>query len=777
MKRLIFTFILATLCGINAFSQTSVWDGTAVSWTQGTGTEDDPYLIESAQNLAYIAEMVNGGVNQYEGIYFKQTVDIDLDSLEWTPIGNYNTTTAIFSGNFDGDNHSIDKLKINSSTLQYGGLFGYVNASTFRNVNVGGRIVSTRSSSNSYMGAISGYTTGSVTLENCNSSVYVSSIYYAGGLIGYGSASVTISNCSNYGNVSSHNYSGGLIGYGYDSVRISNCSNYGDVSSSSITGGLVGYVNTTVTVTNCSNYGDVSVSGSASSLYAISKHSGGIIGYGATVTISNCSNSGSVSSSLSSTSTGTLSSSNSTTECNSYSGGIVGFINTQATITQCVNIGNVSSSASTKGKGYSSSILLNTYSYCGGIVGYYGVSSSSSNYTMSLCYNKGAMSSTASNSAATDYSRVYSCSGGLLGCGHYDSYNTINNSYNRGNVTATAEKTAGSSYRSYAYEFASGIGIDCKSTNCYNTGTLTAPTTSYCSNVNKYGIGSGTASNCYYLETCGHSTGSNGTSKTEEAMKSESFPVVLNSEVFTMDVTPNVNDGYPIFGANLYIITGDATNLDFTSATLNGSYFAGTSYPNPADMQGFEWKEASASEWTTVYTNVGTPASYNLTGLTIGTTYNYRLFLKYGDVTYYGNTVDFTTRACDAAVSLTADNTTFCSNLNTVINASPSSSGSISSYSWSTGESGTAITAGMAGTYTVTVTDEFNCTASASIDIATIPAPTAGISGNLYMYWQQHYAYGIGWSRLRMEHRRNHTVNNRFGNWRILCNCPCIKRL
>jgi hypothetical protein len=109
------TILLLTLAIPSAFAQTSTWDGTTASWTHGTGTEADPYLIESAQNLAYLAEMVNGGVNQYSGKYFKLTTNIDLNNLAWTPIGDYNTTSAVFKGRFDGDNHSITKLKVSSS--------------------------------------------------------------------------------------------------------------------------------------------------------------------------------------------------------------------------------------------------------------------------------------------------------------------------------------------------------------------------------------------------------------------------------------------------------------------------------------------------------------------------------------------------------------------------------------------------------------------------------------------------------------------------------------
>ena len=82
---------------------TDVWDGSvATDFASGTGTEADPYQIATAAQLAYLAQQVNAG-NQYEGQYFKVTNDLDLNDLEWTPIGN---GTYDFSGFFDGGEHS-----------------------------------------------------------------------------------------------------------------------------------------------------------------------------------------------------------------------------------------------------------------------------------------------------------------------------------------------------------------------------------------------------------------------------------------------------------------------------------------------------------------------------------------------------------------------------------------------------------------------------------------------------------------------------------------------
>ena len=610
------TFMLLMLASTGAFAQTSVWDGTAASWTQGTGAEDDPYLIASAQNLAYLAEMVNGGVSQYEGIYFKITTDIDLDSLEWMPIGDYSTTNAIFKGNLDGDNHRITNMKISRSTLSYGGLFGYVSGVTIGNLNVEGTVTTSKSS--------------------C----------YIGGLIGGAVGVITIYNCINYANVTSNVTSSSTRKYSYS-------------------GGLIGYSASTGTIVGCSNVGNISSTLSASESQSYS-YSGGIIGYSyRSCTIIGCKNSGTISS--------TTSSSGSYTLC-SYSAGIIGYSESSCTINKCFNIGNISSISRIISSSYNSS--ANPLSWSNGIT------------------NKG----------------------------------SITNCYNNGNVSASAYFSSYNAQINTNQANASGISLSGAATNCYNAGSISASGYSYFSN--RYGIGNGSTTNCYYCR----GNGGNGISKTEDAMKSESFPILLNPDVYIMDLTPNVNDGFPIFGSSVCTITTNpATNLNFTSAILNGEYVAGEFWPGAADMQGFEWKPASASEWTTVYTNVGTPASYDLTGLENGTDYQYRMFVKLGEITIYGNTVDFTTRACDVAVSVTTGNATICDNTTAALTANATSSGSISSYSWSTGGNGTDITVNAAGTYTVSVTDEFNCTAEGSIDIEIKASPTAAISGNAYL--------------------------------------------
>lgn len=76
------------------------------------------------------------------------------------------------------------------------------------------------------------------------------------------------------------------------------------------------------------------------------------------------------------------------------------------------------------------------------------------------------------------------------------------------------------------------------------------------------------------------------------------------------------------------------------------------------------------------------------------------------------------------AVNVTGPSS-FCIGTTANLEATPG----LSSYSWSSGQSGATIAVSAAGTYAVTAADAFGCTATASIDIATWDAPEPDIDG------------------------------------------------
>ena len=104
-----------------------VWDGTSKApWTKGSGTESDPYLIETPANLAYLAEQVQNG-QTYEKTYFMQTNDIDLNNKR-CQVGS--SSSRCFWGIYNGGQKQV----INVS----GCLFGYIKSATIQNLTIAG---------------------------------------------------------------------------------------------------------------------------------------------------------------------------------------------------------------------------------------------------------------------------------------------------------------------------------------------------------------------------------------------------------------------------------------------------------------------------------------------------------------------------------------------------------------------------------------------------------------------------------------------------------------
>lgn len=107
MKRKILVFLLA-LCLAAALVPVTAFAGAMFGG--GTGTQGNPWLITSREDLIDLADRLNSDVtatnyNNFNGCYFKQTADIDLTGVAWEPIG-YSGGTC-FSGNYDGDGHII----------------------------------------------------------------------------------------------------------------------------------------------------------------------------------------------------------------------------------------------------------------------------------------------------------------------------------------------------------------------------------------------------------------------------------------------------------------------------------------------------------------------------------------------------------------------------------------------------------------------------------------------------------------------------------------------
>lgn len=226
-----------------AIKDYDVWDGkTATKWTSGKGSEANPYLIESAANLAYLKEQVAAS-NSYSGTYFKVTKDLDMTAGNWTGIGNgyanYGYGNDFFQGTLDGDGHSI-KLSAYSADGELGYNVGLFN--TLHPNGVARNIVIEGSISGAYRAAaIAGCSYG--TIENCVNRAEISAYEFAGGIVGQSYYGTTVS-CGNEGSVTSTQYAGGIVGDSYNfkpSVsRVLNCYNWGSIKGASASGGIIG---------------------------------------------------------------------------------------------------------------------------------------------------------------------------------------------------------------------------------------------------------------------------------------------------------------------------------------------------------------------------------------------------------------------------------------------------------------------------------------------------------------------------------------------------------
>ena len=246
------------------------WDGTVEAFTEGSGTKEDPWRIENAEQLAYLAQQVNNGTN-YRGKHFLLVSDLDLSVKEWTPIGTYSNS---FWGGFDGGGRTITGMTITGKENKYVGLFGacynftapssYIKSVTVKRANISGH---------SFVGAIAG---AGANISDCYS---IENTIYASRCVGgvCGSLIGNISGCYNSSSVKGNSTAGGIMGSASYEGRDGNgvvqyCYNIGAVTVSqqdSSVGGITGASAHRYNISNCLNCGKITGNG---------KNVGGIVG-------------------------------------------------------------------------------------------------------------------------------------------------------------------------------------------------------------------------------------------------------------------------------------------------------------------------------------------------------------------------------------------------------------------------------------------------------------------------------------------------------------------
>ena len=235
----------------------------AADTLSGSGTEDDPYLLATAADLKAFRDMANAEASSK--LCATLTADIDLGGEAWTPFEGP-TLGGAYAGTFDGANHTIKGLSVNSTSSKGVGLFGTVCGATIKNLKVEGNV----SASNSFfVGGIVGRTQTSATIDSCSFAGTVTSTKKSGasnataGIVGkVNKGPVTITNCANTATVNGNgNIAAGILGYGgSNKVTIENCYNTGAISGQWYASGICGsstIKEQTSSIRNCYNSGTI----------------------------------------------------------------------------------------------------------------------------------------------------------------------------------------------------------------------------------------------------------------------------------------------------------------------------------------------------------------------------------------------------------------------------------------------------------------------------------------------------------------------------------------
>lgn len=278
-----------------------VWtDYATESFAGGSGTEVEPYQIETAGQLAKLAADVNSGVKgkTHDNEYFILTKNIDLSAHRWVPIGSGSQKGSFhaFSGYFNGNGNNITGLYVDESNEKNSaGFFGNVSGYTIEKLTIEDAYVKSEAMTNpenqivDAVGILIGNASEgygmSTTIKNCNVSGTVeTNKAISGGLVGYNSygsyenctADVTVigggrtggfvgedfkgkyTNCTAKGNASGQWSVGGFAGVLSFGTTVEKCASYGNIEANDWNvGGFAGYIESNVKVNNCVSFGNV----------------------------------------------------------------------------------------------------------------------------------------------------------------------------------------------------------------------------------------------------------------------------------------------------------------------------------------------------------------------------------------------------------------------------------------------------------------------------------------------------------------------------------------
>lgn len=195
---------------------------------QGEGTAESPFLISSTDDLMKLSDATNAQGLDFTGEHFLLTSDLDMAGVDFIPMA-FNSAELAFNGVFDGGNHVIKNLYLDSRTNNV------MNVGLFRTVYADGVVKN-------------------LTLDSsCRFDIFRNFAPFVTVLYG------TVENCRNYADIpTTTGFSGGIVYIANEGSLIKDCYNGGKLSATGNGGAMAGIVyHNDGVVENCQNNGDI----------------------------------------------------------------------------------------------------------------------------------------------------------------------------------------------------------------------------------------------------------------------------------------------------------------------------------------------------------------------------------------------------------------------------------------------------------------------------------------------------------------------------------------
>lgn len=250
----------------------NAWDGTtAKDFACGAGTKLSPYIILTAEQLAKLSFVVGANETEYQGKYYKLGADIILNEgkiiddkgalvadssklHKWTPIGN---SSIAFTGNFDGNGHSVSGMFINT-TSTHNGLFGN-SSGTVQNLTVENSWVSGGKNTAGVVAVLRG---DGIVRNAKNKSSVIGKAESTAGVVALTSYVYSkkgiIENCGNYGFIQGEKLVAGIVASSDGGLTIRSVTNEGEVEGTYGVGGIAGHLGSSTDLDEAINNANIS---------------------------------------------------------------------------------------------------------------------------------------------------------------------------------------------------------------------------------------------------------------------------------------------------------------------------------------------------------------------------------------------------------------------------------------------------------------------------------------------------------------------------------------